>query len=134
MKIAPQGSFAQPVTRRALATSNVATAEPECDKAVLTGQILGGLTTGLALGYAGLEAGVRLGFESGAQALGNHPAFQVLSVFTVGIVRAVIGAAVGAAAGATVGAGVGIWAGGALAEKLCHPQALAHPQATVAQA
>ena len=88
------------------------------DKAVLTGQILGGLGAGLGLGYVGMDLGLRLGMDSGMKALGSHPAAQILALLTVGVARGVIGAGVGGALGLAAGGGIGAWAGGKVGEHI----------------
>ena len=82
------------------------------DKAVLTGQIIGGLGAGLGLGYLGMDLGLRLGMECGMRAMGTNPLAQVLGIFTVGLARGIVGAGIGGALGAATGIGLGMWLGG----------------------
>ena len=88
----------------------------KCDKLVLGGQIAGGLGLGLGLGYAGMDLGIRIGLSNGMQALGGHPAAQLLSLFVVGLPQAVLGAAIGGGLGAATGVGVGAYLGGKVGE------------------
>ena len=90
--------------------------EPPIDKAVLTGQVLGGLALGAGLGYAGMSLGAQLGMSYGVNALGGHPAMQILAVFAAGIPYAILGATVGGAVGASAGIVGGAWAGGKIAD------------------
>ena len=77
------------------------------DKAVLGGQIAGGLALGAGLGYVGLDLGMRIGLTNGMHALGGHPAAQLFSLFVVGLPQAMLGAAIGVGAGAYLGGKVG---------------------------
>lgn len=91
--------------------------EEGCDRSVLTGQIVGGLTAGAGLGYLGLNAGLEFGIESGMRAMGSHPAAQLLGILTVGMARGIVCGALGGALGAGVGIGAGAWLGGKVGEK-----------------
>lgn len=82
------------------------------DKAVLTGQIVGGTVAGLGLGYLGMDLGMRLGMESGMRAVGGGPVVQILGLFTVGIARGVLAAGIGGGLGAAAGIGLGGYLGG----------------------
>ena len=86
------------------------------DKAVLGGQIAGGLGLGLGLGYVGLEHGMRVGLTNGMHALGGHPAAQLFSLFVVGLPQAILGASIGGALGAATGVGAGAYLGGKIGE------------------
>lgn len=90
------------------------------DKAVLGGQIAGGLALGAGLGYLGMDLGIRVGLSNGMSALGGHPAAQILSLFVVGLPQAVLGAAIGGGLGAAVGVGTGAYLGGKIGEHFSH--------------
>ena len=89
---------------------------PIRDKAVLGGQIAGGLGLGLGLGYVGLDLGMRIGLTNGMHALGGHPAAQLFSLFVVGLPQAMLGAAIGGGLGVATGVGVGAYLGGKIGE------------------
>lgn len=86
--------------------------EKGLDKAVLGGQIAGGL----GLGYVGLDLGMRIGLTNGMHALGGHPAAQLFSLFVVGLPQAILGATIGGALGAATGVGAGAYLGGKVGE------------------
>jgi len=90
------------------------------DKAVLGGQIAGGLALGAGLGYVGLDLGMRIGLTNGMHALGGHPAAQLFSLFVVGLPQAMLGAAIGGGLGAAVGVGAGAYLGGKVGEHFSH--------------
>jgi hypothetical protein len=93
-------------------------AEEPCDKAELTGQILGGAVAGAGLGYLGLELGMRWGLEYGMSLMGPHPAMQVLGLLTFGLQYGVLASALGGAVGATTGVLLGGWLGGKAANAI----------------